>query len=118
MLLLERDQKKPTAFSDDGAFFVISKLNIGGPDEKHSSVQQMIRDITNRQVFHEFDKLQNMPLTQGGGSSTGLSPAKSLMQVAMAQEKLQEAKYHKASPVGFLNRENDTERQAKMRLRQ
>ena len=35
----------------------------------------------------------------------------------MAQEKLQEAKYHKASPVGFLNREIDTEKQAKMRLR-
>jgi len=38
MLLLERDQKKPTAYSDDGAFFTVSRLNLGGPDEKHSSV--------------------------------------------------------------------------------
>ena len=39
MVLLEREQKKPTAYSDDGAFFVVSRLNMGGPDEKHASVQ-------------------------------------------------------------------------------
>lgn len=37
-MLLEKDQKKPTAFTDDGAFFTISKLNLGGPDERLSSI--------------------------------------------------------------------------------
>ena len=32
-VLLERDQIKPTAFTDDGAFFVVSKLNFGGVDD-------------------------------------------------------------------------------------
>lgn len=84
-LLLERDQKKPQAYSDEGAFFVVSKLNLGAADDKQSSqsVEQQFRDVTMRQVFHEYDKLNlggaTMNLTSNGSTTTGQSPAKSLM---------------------------------------
>ena len=76
-------------------------------------------DITNRQVFHEFDKLAgdtNLGQSHNSAAGVGLSPAKGLMQVAMAQEKLHEAKNGKTTPVGFLKCSVDTEKQAKKRL--
>lgn len=40
-VLLERDQNKPTAYTDDGAFVVISKLNFGGAeDSRPGSLQK------------------------------------------------------------------------------
>ena len=86
-VLLEKDQVKPTTYSDDGAFFVVTKLNSGGPEEGQKVVQHQIRDITTRQVFHEFDKL--VPPAKGNklssaAGSTGISPAKARMQVAVA----------------------------------
>jgi len=75
-LLLEKDQKKPSAYSEEGAFFVISKINLQGDDRLNSAQRQFI-DIASRQLFHEFEKL-NLP-TKGNTSaagSTGVSPAK------------------------------------------
>ena len=72
--MCEPSARPPDRFIFCLAFFVMTFVTL----------QQQIRDISNRQVFHEFEKLQNMPLTTGGANSTGLSPAKSLMQVAMA----------------------------------
>ena len=37
-VLLEKDQVKPTTYSDDGAFFVVTKLNTGGLDEGQKTV--------------------------------------------------------------------------------
>ena len=49
-MYLEKDQQKPQAFTDDGKFFAISKIKIGGND-KRSQMHHMM-DIFNRQVFH------------------------------------------------------------------
>ena len=74
-VLLEKDQNKPTAYSDEGGFIVVSKLN---SDDKLTPLQRQF-DISTRQVFHEFEKL-NMSTkgnTPGAAGSTGVSPAKS-----------------------------------------
>ena len=67
-LLLERDQGKPTTYQEDGGFFVVSRLC---PEEKESNIQKQNLDVTNRQVFHEFDKLTNQQAINGRGSTPG-----------------------------------------------
>ena len=102
-VLLEKGQEKPTAFTDDGAFFVVSKIST---DEKMSQMQRNC-DISWRQVFHEFQKL-NAPAaggTHGAANSSGVSPAKSRVQVAVAQaQQLAAVISQKASPAGCLSR--------------
>ena len=100
-LYLERDQEKPIQYSDEGGFFVISKTTLG--TEK---TPPPFYDITTRQVFHQFEKSELMPdgtRTPTGQWNTGVSPAKSRVQVAVAQAQM-ETKNLKASPVGSLSK--------------
>ena len=106
----------------------MSKLNVGSllddrqnNNNSNNLQQQSIRDVASRQVFHEFEKL-NTPaksntLTSAAGSS-GVSPAKSRLQVALAQAQLA-CNNQKASPAGHLNRQlnNDPMTMAKLSLR-
>ena len=74
-LYLERDQEKPNAYTDDGGFFVISKTTLG--KEKNPPPYY---DISTRQVFHQFEKLEIRPdgtKTPTNQWDNGISPAKS-----------------------------------------
>ena len=99
-LFLERDQVKPNTYTDDGGFFVISKLALDS-DKNLSRVY----DLSTRQVFHQLDKLtvddDGRQVSTPGGTTPGVSPVKSRVQVAMAQAQ-NETKHLKASPVGSL----------------
>ena len=82
-LFLERDQVKPNTYTDEGGFFVISKITMD--TEKNPS---RVYDLSTRQVFHQLDKLtvddEGRQVTTPGGTTPGVSPVKSRVQVAMA----------------------------------
>ena len=114
-LLLEREQNKPTAYSDDGAFFVVSRLNTGVAEEKQKVTTTQFLDISTRQVFHEYEKL-NLPTIGNNLTGTpgkiGVSPAKSnqsVLQVAAAHQLWENEKNPKASPAGHLCRQLNTD---------
>ena len=96
-MMLERDQVKPAlAYSNNGAFFVMTKLpshNLGCIEDNRSQPNRK-EDLMTRQVFHEFEKLlppNNLINPPSAESSTGASPNKVEVLASVVQKEPQVA---------------------------